>query len=161
VRVTERGEIPQLPAKAGIRWGKWIHSPSFQPKQAGGGDLHSFQPRQQEGAGRFHPASSQSRPGGGGALPIRQQRMANAKRMHSKYPSFQQRQQACNSSRRGGGSYNPSHSSFGNVAGDSQPIHAANVAATLAGDSQPQSQPQLIWQCSSSCGIVAAKGASL
>jgi hypothetical protein len=65
VRVTERGEIPQLPAKAGIRWGKWIHSPSFQPKQAGGGDLHSFQPRQQEGAGRFHPASSQSRPGGG------------------------------------------------------------------------------------------------
>jgi hypothetical protein len=66
VRVTERGEIPQLPAKAGIRWGKWIHSPSFQPKQAGGGDLHSFQPRQQEGAGRFHPASSQSRPGGGG-----------------------------------------------------------------------------------------------
>jgi hypothetical protein len=161
VRVTERGEIPQLPAKAGIRWGKWIHSPSFQPKQAGGGgDLHSFQPRQQEGAGRFHPASSQSRPGGG-ALPIRQQRMANAKRMHSKYPSFQQRQQACNSSRRGGGSYNPSHSSFGNVAGDSQPIHAANVAATLAGDSQPQSQPQLIWQCSSSCGIVAAKGASL
>jgi hypothetical protein len=133
----------QLPAKAGR-----------------GGDLHSFQPRQQEGAGRFHPASSQSRPGGG-ALPIRQQRMANAKRMHSKYPSFQQRQQACNSSRRGGGSYNPSHSSFGNVAGDSQPIHAANVAATLAGDSQPQSQPQLIWQCSSSCGIVAAKGASL
>jgi hypothetical protein len=132
VRVTERGEIPQLPAKAGIRWGKWIHSPSFQPKQAGGG-----------------------------ALPNRQQRMANAKRMHSKYPSFQQRQQACNSSRRGGGSYNPSHSSFGNVAGDSQPIHAANVAATLAGDSQPQSQPQLIWQCSSSCGIVAAKGASL
>ena len=101
MRVTERGEIPQLPAKAGIRWGKWIHSPSFQPKQAGGGDLHSFQPRQQEGAGRFHPASSQSRPGGG-ALPIRQQRMANAKRMHSKYPSFQQRQQACNSSRRGG-----------------------------------------------------------
>jgi len=38
----------QLPAKAGR-----------------GGDLHSFQPRQQEGAGRFHPASSQSRPGGG------------------------------------------------------------------------------------------------
>ena len=133
----------QLPAKAGrgggfaqlpakTAGGGWEISPSFQPKQAGGG-----------------------------ALPIRQQRMANAKRMHSKYPSFQQRQQACNSSRRGGGSYNPSHSSFGNVAGDSQPIHAANVAATLAGDSQPQSQPQLIWQCSSSCGIVAAKGASL
>jgi len=74
----------QLPAKAGrgggfaqlpakTAGGGWEISPSFQPKQAGGG-----------------------------ALPIRQQRMANAKRMHSKYPSFQQRQQACNSSRRGG-----------------------------------------------------------
>jgi hypothetical protein len=161
VRVTERGEIPQLPAKAGIRWGKWIHSPSFQPKQAGGGGICTASSQDsRRGLGDFTQLPAKAGRGGG-ALPIRQQRMANAKRMHSKYPSFQQRQQACNSSRRGGGSYNPSHSSFGNVAGDSQPIHAANVAATLAGDSQPQSQPQLIWQCSSSCGIVAAKGASL
>ena len=160
MRVTERGEIPQLPAKAGIRWGKWIHSPSFQPKQAGGGDLHSFQPRQQEGAGRFHPASSQSRPGGGG---FAYSPAANGKRKENaqQIPQLPAKTAGVQLQQEGGGSYNPSHSSFGNVAGDSQPIHAANVAATLAGDSQPQSQPQLIWQCSSSCGIVAAKGASL
>jgi hypothetical protein len=134
----------QLPAKAG----------------RGGGDLHSFQPRQQEGAGRFHPASSQSRPGGGG---FAYSPAANGKRKENaqQIPQLPAKTAGVQLQQEGGGSYNPSHSSFGNVAGDSQPIHAANVAATLAGDSQPQSQPQLIWQCSSSCGIVAAKGASL
>jgi hypothetical protein len=102
VRVTERGEIPQLPAKAGIRWGKWIHSPSFQPKQAGGGICTASSQDNRRGLGDFTQLPAKAGRGGG-ALPIRQQRMANAKRMHSKYPSFQQRQQACNSSRRGGG----------------------------------------------------------
>ena len=101
MRVTERGEIPQLPAKAGIRWGKWIHSPSFQPKQAGGGICTASSQDSRRGLGDFTQLPAKAGRGGG-ALPIRQQRMANAKRMHSKYPSFQQRQQACNSSRRGG-----------------------------------------------------------
>jgi hypothetical protein len=133
----------QLPAKAGrgggfaqlpakTAGGGWEISPSFQPKQARGGGF------------AYSPAANGKRKENAQQIP----------QLPAKTAGVQLQQE-------GGGSYNPSHSSFGNVAGDSQPIHAANVAATLAGDSQPQSQPQLIWQCSSSCGIVAAKGASL
>jgi hypothetical protein len=159
VRVTERGEIPQLPAKAGIRWGKWIHSPSFQPKQAGGGICTASSQDSRRGLGDFTQLPAKAGQGGGFAYSP----AANGKRKENaqQIPQLPAKTAGVQLQQEGGGSYNPSHSSFGNVAGDSQPIHAANVAATLAGDSQPQSQPQLIWQCSSSCGIVAAKGASL
>ncbi len=159
MRVTERGEIPQLPAKAGIRWGKWIHSPSFQPKQAGGGICTASSQDSRRGLGDFTQLPAKAGRGGGFAYSP----AANGKRKENaqQIPQLPAKTAGVQLQQEGGGSYNPSHSSFGNVAGDSQPIHAANVAATLAGDSQPQSQPQLIWQCSSSCGIVAAKGASL
>jgi hypothetical protein len=159
VRVTERGEIPQLPAKAGIRWGKWIHSPSFQPKQAGGGICTASSQDSRRGLGDFTQLPAKAGRGGGLCLFASSEWQTQRECTANTPASSKDSRRATPAG--GGGSYNPSHSSFGNVAGDSQPIHAANVAATLAGDSQPQSQPQLIWQCSSSCGIVAAKGASL
>jgi hypothetical protein len=66
VRVTERGEIPQLPAKAGIRWGKWIHSPSFQPKQAGGGICTASSQDSRRGLGDFTQLPAKAGRGGGG-----------------------------------------------------------------------------------------------
>jgi hypothetical protein len=65
VRVTERGEIPQLPAKAGIRWGKWIHSPSFQPKQAGGGICTASSQDSRRGLGDFTQLPAKAGRGGG------------------------------------------------------------------------------------------------
>jgi hypothetical protein len=160
VRVTERGEIPQLPAKAGIRWGKWIHSLSFQPKQAGGGICTASSQDSRRGLGDFTQLPAKAGRGGGLCL-FASSEWQTQRECTANTPASSKDSRRATPAGGGGGSYNPSHSSFGNVAGDSQPIHAANVAATLAGDSQPQSQPQLIWQCSSSCGIVAAKGASL
>jgi hypothetical protein len=161
VRVTERGEIPQLPAKAGIRWGKWIHSPSFQPKQAGGGGFAQLPAKTAGGGWEISPSFQPKQAGGGGLCLFASSEWQTQRECTANTPASSKDSRRATPAGGGGGSYNPSHSSFGNVAGDSQPIHAANVAATLAGDSQPQSQPQLIWQCSSSCGIVAAKGASL
>jgi hypothetical protein len=66
VRVTERGEIPQLPAKAGIRWGKWIHSPSFQPKQAGGGGFAQLPAKTAGGGWEISPSFQPKQAGGGG-----------------------------------------------------------------------------------------------
>ncbi len=65
MRVTERGEIPQLPAKAGIRWGKWIHSPSFQPKQAGGGICTASSQDSRRGLGDFTQLPAKAGRGGG------------------------------------------------------------------------------------------------
>jgi hypothetical protein len=134
----------QLPAKAG-RGGGGICTASSQDSRRGLGDFTQLPAKAGRGGGfAYSPAANGKRKENAQQIP----------QLPAKTAGVQLQQE-------GGGSYNPSHSSFGNVAGDSQPIHAANVAATLAGDSQPQSQPQLIWQCSSSCGIVAAKGASL
>ena len=133
----------QLPAKAGRGGG--ICTASSQDSRRGLGDFTQLPAKAGQGGGfAYSPAANGKRKENAQQIP----------QLPAKTAGVQLQQE-------GGGSYNPSHSSFGNVAGDSQPIHAANVAATLAGDSQPQSQPQLIWQCSSSCGIVAAKGASL